>query len=123
MIDHAPLVESLAGELIRRLLTPQVLAEAGKAFRELKLLPTAELDASPFTDVESWAELFGSTTGPWGGIGGAAMTTYRMTMVRSRGLAILFAGDKLYGVAEYNPKTIDARYTGNYHRTAAVWAV
>lgn len=122
MKDRAPLVESLSGELIRRLLTPQVLAEAGKGFRELKLL-RAELDASPFTDVESWAEMFGSTAGPWGGIGGAAMTTFRMTMVRSRGLAILFAGDKLFGVAEYNPKLIDARYTENYHRTAAVWAV
>lgn len=122
MINHAPLVESLSGELIRRLLTPQVLAEAGRGFRELRLLP-GELDPAPFTDVESWAELFSSTSGPWGGIGGAAMTTYRMTMVRSRGLAILFAGDKLFGVAEYNPRTIDARYTGNYHRTAAVWAV
>jgi hypothetical protein len=116
------LVESLAGELIRRLLTPQVLEEAGKGFRELKLLH-GNLDPSPFTDVESWAEIFGSTAGPWGGVGGAAMTTFRMTMVRSRGLAILFAGDKLYGVAEYNPRTIDPRYTGNYHRTAQAWAV
>lgn len=122
MIHHAPLVESLAGELIRRLLTPQVLEEAGKGFRELKLLH-GPLDPSPFTDVESWAEIFGSTTGPWGGIGGAAMTTFRMTMVRSRGLAILFAGDNLFGVAEYNPRTIDPRYTGSYHRTAQAWAV
>lgn len=48
------------------------------------------------------------------------MTAFRMTIVRSRGLAILFAEDKLFGVAEYR---IDPRYTGNYHRPAAVWAV
>lgn len=122
MRHHSPLVDSLSGELVRRLLTPQVLAEAGKGFQELKLLHGG-LDPEPFTDVESWAEMFGSTSGPWGGVGGAAMTTFRMTMVRSRGLAILFAGDKLFGVAEYNPRTIDPRYTGNYHRTAPVWAV
>lgn len=122
MIAVAPVVDSLSGELIRRLLTEQVLDEAGKGFRELGLIQSG-LDPAPFSDVESWVELFGSTSGPWGGMGGAAMTTFRMTMVRSRGLAILFAGDKLFGVAEYNPKTIDPRYTGNYHRTAPVWAV
>lgn len=122
MKERAPLVESLSGELIRRLLTPHVLAEAGKGFREIKLLQS-DLDPEPFTDVESWVEMFGSTSGPWGGVGGAAMTTFRMTMVRSRGLAILFAGDKLFGVAEYNPRTIDPRYAANYHRTAQVWAV
>ena len=122
MRHHSPLVDSLSGELVRRLLTPQVLKEAGKGFQELKLLH-GSLDPEPFTDVESWAEMFGSTSGPWGGVGGAAMTTFRMTMVRSRGLAILFAGDKLFGVAEYNPRTIDPRYTGSYHRTAPVWAI
>ena len=43
-------------------------------------------------------------------------------MVRSRDLAILFAGDKLFCVAEYNPNLNDRQDTVNYHRTAAVWA-
>lgn len=58
------------------------------------------------TRVHSVLALYGSTAGPFGGVGGAAMTTFRMTVIYSPDLAILFAGGRLYGIA----KTIDVDF-------------
>lgn len=57
------------------------------------------------TGLHSTLRLYGSTAGPFGGIGGAAMTTFRMTVVYSPDLAILFAGGRLYGIA--SPAGVD----------------
>ena len=57
------------------------------------------------TGLHSTLRLYGSTAGPFGGIGGAAMTTFRMTAIYSPDLAILFAGGRLYGIA--SPAGVD----------------
>lgn len=46
----------------------------------------------------SFPQLFGTTTGPWNGFGGAAMTTYQVTVAvdRSSKLVLVFVGSDLY---------------------------
>ncbi|MBG0738625.1 hypothetical protein IV500_04215 [Paeniglutamicibacter antarcticus] len=41
--------------------------------------------------------MFGSTAGPWGGIGGAAMTTFQITMLVQGNLAVVFVDEKPFG--------------------------
>ncbi len=57
------------------------------------------------TGVHSVHRLYSSTAGPFGGVGGAAMTTFRLTVIYSPDLAILFAGGRLYGLAR--PADVD----------------
>ena len=46
----------------------------------------------------SWPQTFPSTAGPWGGIGGAAMTDFQVTVAvdRSSKLLLVFVGSDLY---------------------------
>lgn len=46
----------------------------------------------------SWPQTFPSTAGPWGGIGGAAMTDFQVTVAvdRTSKLVLVFVGSDLY---------------------------
>lgn len=46
----------------------------------------------------SWSQTFESTAGPWGGIGGAAMTDFQVTVAvdRSSKLVLVFVGSDLF---------------------------
>lgn len=46
----------------------------------------------------SFPQMFGSTCGPWPGFGGAAMTTFQVTVARSSrtGQVLVFAGSDLF---------------------------
>ena len=46
----------------------------------------------------SFPQMFGSTCGPWPGSGGAAMTTFQVTIARSKpsGQVLVFAGSDLF---------------------------
>ena len=69
--------------------------------------------AEDFTGIESWTSMFGSTTGPYGGIGGAAMTNFRLAVIFSEDSMVLFADTerrlvgRLYGVAPLDRDAIE----------------
>ena len=55
----------------------------------------------------SWPEGFGSTAGPFAGIGGQMMTTFRMEAWAYDQWAVVFCGSKVVYVGEF---TIGARW-------------
>lgn len=50
----------------------------------------------------SWPEVFGSTAGPFGGIGGQAMTTFRMEAWMYDQWAVVFCGIRIVYVGEFS---------------------
>lgn len=66
-----------------------------------------------FRSVTSWEIWYGSTAGPFPGIGGAAMTWFRMTALHSEDAMLLFAStkfsDQFYGAAPFNAEALAAR--------------
>jgi hypothetical protein len=65
-----------------------------------------------FRNVASWKTWYGSTAGPFPGVGGAAMTWFRMTILHSDTAMLLFAstqfGDQFYGAAPFDPAILAA---------------
>jgi hypothetical protein len=55
-------------------------------------------DLSSLHSVPRW---FGSTSGPFKGVGGSAMTWFQLTVVYSDKVMVMFANDRLYGVAPF----------------------
>lgn len=60
----------------------------------------------------SWETLYGSTAGPFPGVGGAALTWFRMTILHSDTAMLLFAStqftDQFYGAAPFDPAILAA---------------
>lgn len=61
----------------------------------------------------SWETWYGSTAGPFHGVGGAAMTWFRMTVLHSETAMLLFAStgfsDQFYGAAPFDTNVLAAR--------------
>lgn len=71
----------------------------------LKSFTGREADPTEFIAIVSERRIFGSTAGPFGGVGGAAMTWFTLTCIASKDTMILFAGrssDRLFGVAPFD---------------------
>lgn len=56
--------------------------------------------------------MYGSTAGPFPGVGGAALTWFRMTILHSDTAMLLFAStqftDQFYGAAPFDPAILAA---------------
>lgn len=104
----------LEAKMIDRLLTPEVMAAVDPALAGLGI-EDSERTLELFTGCITWVTMFGSTTGPFKGIGGAAMTDFRLTVVHSPAAMILFANNeryglaRLFGVALYDQAVLDNR--------------
>ncbi|QOT19385.1 hypothetical protein [Paenarthrobacter sp. YJN-5] len=99
---------TLVDETIDALLTPTVLERTAEVLAELEPanLPNG-FDPSALTSVRSVNQWFGSTAGPFGGVGGAAMTVFRLTVIYSPEVMFLFANDRFYGVAGYSQELVE----------------
>lgn len=80
--------------------TAEVLAELEPANMPNGLVP------GDLTNVHSMNQWFGSTAGPFGGIGGAAMTVFRLTVIYSPEIMLLFVNDRFYGVSAYRSELL-----------------
>ncbi len=94
-------------DCISSLLTDVVLERTAEVIAELEPanIPNGFVP-SELTAVHSVNQWFGSTAGPFGGVGGAAMTVFRMTLIYSPEIVLLFANDRFYGVAAYAPELL-----------------
>jgi hypothetical protein len=99
------------------LITQLTTTHAEKALRAITLLEKAERipDGTvlpDFRSVLSWETWYGTTAGPFPGMGGAAMTWFRMTVLISEHAMLLFAsnqvGDRFYGAAPFDAAVIAA---------------
>lgn len=114
--------KTLTDQLIEGLLSDRLAERASQAI--LLLEEAGRIPAGPglesFRSAVSWETLYGSTAGPFGGIGGAAMTWFRMTVLHSDTAMLLFAstqfGDQFYGAAPYNPHALAARNVEAFDR-------
>jgi hypothetical protein len=110
------------GDLIAELLTPDAEARVSAALAAQGL---GVFDRGLFTGVTSWTTMFGSTTGPFHGIGGAAMTSFLLTVVYSPAAMILFARNqrygppRLFGVAAYAESVLERRDWTTFTAVAA----
>lgn len=67
----------------------------------VKRLPQeAEYLDSSYFDYYAYPEVFGSTAGPFGGIGGQAMTTFTIEAWVCGKTAVLFCGDRILKVTD-----------------------
>lgn len=98
----------LTGAVIER--TAEVLAE-----HEGGSIPNG-FSPGDLTCVHSVNQWFGSTAGPFGGVGGAAMTVFRLTVVYSSEIMLLFANDRFYGVSGYRPELLAQIDPGEFLR-------
>lgn len=90
--------------MITDLMTGPVLETVALAVRDMDetgVLPGG-FDFNKLTSVHSVEQWFGSTAGPFPGLGGAAMTKFRLTILYSDDIMVLFANDRLYGVAPFD---------------------
>lgn len=112
-------MSELKERLIRGILTPDVQEKVTAALAAHGL---PAFRAEDFTGIESWTSMFGSTAGPYGGIGGAAMTSFRFVVISSKDSMVLFADDerrlagRLYGVAPLDRSVIEAENWGTFTR-------
>ncbi|MET4144258.1 hypothetical protein [Arthrobacter sp. UYCo732] len=98
---------TLIDDTIDTLLNPAVLERTAEVLFELEPVNIPNgFDPSALTNLHSVNRLFGSTAGHFGGIGGAAMTVFRLTVVYSPEIMLLFANDRFYGVAGYRPELL-----------------
>jgi len=87
-------------------ITPDTAAELlnkkfATALSEFQLIPDELVYCS-------WPETFGSTSGPFGGIGGQALTEFRMEAWTASGYAVIFCGGRILRVT--NDFNIGARW-------------
>ena len=69
-------VDAMIAEAVRRIVTK----DFGESMTPDILEAYIEDEIHGVT-VQSWGQAFGSTAGPWGGIGGQAMTGFRVTAI------------------------------------------
>ncbi|MCU1510461.1 MAG: hypothetical protein JWO34_301 [Arthrobacter sp.] len=131
--------KALTDQLIDALLNGRYAENVSKALfllEEADRIP-AGTDLKNFRNVASWETWYGSTAGPFPGVGGAAMTWFRMRILHSDTALLLFAGtqfgDQFYGAAPFDaailaaPKVEDfdlvtAHAELNPHPEAKTWA-
>jgi hypothetical protein len=107
--------KTIADQLIEHLLTTHAdpAHQALIALEEAGSIPKGATGLGVFRSAVSWETWYGSTAGPFGGIGGAAMTLFRMTALHSEDAMLLFAstqfGDRFYGAAPYDAEALAAR--------------
>lgn len=106
--------KTLTDQLAEELLNGNYAADIVEALNLLEAagrIPSGTRLAA-FRNVASWETMYGSTTGPFGGIGGAAMTMFRMTILHSDTAMLLFAGtasgDRFYGAAPFDSAVLAA---------------
>lgn len=90
--------------IVANLFTPPVIERVALAFRDMDasgVLPGG-FNLDELMSVHSVPRLFGSMSGPFPGIGAAVMTWFQLTVVYSRDVMVLFADDRLYGVAPFD---------------------
>lgn len=56
--------------------------------------------AADYLDYWAWPQVFGSTVGPFGGIGGQAMTTFTIEAWEQDRVAVIFCRNKILKVVE-----------------------
>lgn len=74
-----------------------------------KRLPDVAQYALPdYMQYWAWPQTFGSTAGPFGGVGGQAFTTFTIEAWEANDIAIIFCGDKILRiVSEWDgPNTV-----------------
>ncbi|ACL42021.1 hypothetical protein Achl_4070 (plasmid) [Pseudarthrobacter chlorophenolicus A6] len=98
---------TIIDESINALLTPAVIERTAEVLAELEPdnLPNG-FDPFALNSVYSVNSWFGSTAGPFGGVGGAAMTVFRLTVIFSPEIMLLFANDRFYGVAGFRAELL-----------------
>lgn len=103
--------------LTDHLITQLTTTHGEKALRAIVLLEEADripdgTGLADFRSMLSWETLYGSTTGPFPGVGGAAMTWFRLTVLVSEHAMLLFAsdqfGDRFYGAAPFDAAVLAA---------------
>lgn len=98
-------MSAVDAKLIDQLLTPEVMSAVNPALASLGIEPQGR---EQFSEGIAWIHIFGSTAGPFGGVGCAAITNFRMTAVHSPAAMILFANNerydqaRLYGFAPFD---------------------
>lgn len=104
----------LTDQLINELLDGRCGENAAQAIAQLEeagRIP-AGTDLT-FRSVISWETWYGSTAGPFPGVGGAAMTWFRMIALHSGTAMLLFAstqfGDQFYGAAPYDAAALTGK--------------
>jgi hypothetical protein len=70
----------------------------------------------------SWSQPFANTTGPWGGIGGAAITTFQVTVAvdHAAQLVLVFAGLDLFAFGWTDATWFWAQVAGTSINTSAL---
>lgn len=98
---------NLVTVLIDDLVTPPVAQRVSDACLEMKSNGRLSgFDLDDLNCVHSVPRWFGSTSGPFKGVGGAAMTWFQLTVVYSEKVMVLFANDRLYGVAPFDAEAL-----------------
>lgn len=88
--------------------SPGVLETVALALRDMESTGLLQdgFNLDELVGVHSVPRLYGSTAGPFPGIGGAAMTWFQLTVVYSEDIMVLFANDRFYGVAPFDPMAL-----------------
>lgn len=70
----------------------------------------------------SWPQTFESTAGPWGGVGGAAMTDFQVTVAvdRAASLLLVFVGSDLFAYGWSDDTWFWDQYLGSNINTDAL---
>lgn len=110
--------KALIDQVIDQLLTVRIVDVIKEAMRGLGQLEDA-FDTDEFRLVHSWVQMYNSVNGPFGGIGAAALTDFRMTVIYSRQLMVLFANDRLYGFAPFSRDVLQHRRIDAFTRVDA----
>lgn len=102
----------------------QVIARALLTDTVLERLRTAgqpTLDEGKL-EWRSWPQRFASTAGPWGGIGGAAITSFQVTVARDPAapLVLVFAGLDLFAFGWTDVPWFWAQVAGSSINTGAL---
>jgi hypothetical protein len=113
---------TITDQLVENLLGPHadVAHQSLIALENSGLIPKGATGLKAFRSVTSWETWYGSTAGPFGGIGGRAMTLFRMTALHSDDAMLLFAStrfsDQFYGAAPFNAQVLAERNVNAFTR-------
>jgi hypothetical protein len=103
-------MSGLKSQLIDEILTPVTEERITAALATLDL---GSFNREDFTELVPWTEWFGTTGGPYPGVSGAAMTEYRLAIIHSPAVMLLFADashhrlSRFYGAAPYDAAAVD----------------
>lgn len=74
--------------------------EAIEAIKKRLPVQASQWVTVDYLDYWAWPQVFGSTAGPFGGVGGQAMTTFTIEAWEQDGVAVIFCGNKILKVVE-----------------------